>query len=475
MARSETVEVRSDRIRVPVRDAGVNVTVTNHGPDTLYYGGPAVSSVSNDGTLAKGASQSVSSDRYYVSALKSHMQAVTPEDRDLLLAAYNDSGGAGSSLPDGGTTDQVLVKLSSTNGDAGWATPAVSQSDLTAETDARVAADETLADADTVLTAATATLTTNLNGVSSRVSTLEAISIATDGELATHAAGTSAVHGLSSTAAIEGVVVSDSAAAARPTGFASIKWINANEPDNAVNKDTWIDTTVGSYKILLSGTWVSLPGSAPSPDEMPDAALTSLSEFELGDQDAGGATIEDMVGGGIRGTVDTASAIQAYCRAMTAAPFGEGDEFWITLWGTRKTSGYGLLSRFAAVDNFNVGDDNVVRVEVQSNNRLFLVCSRYSSGADWTGLNLDSGVNLSDGVARKIECRVVLSDTTSGVGEIYVNNSLVAQGTGKTNEASNNGGALIKARVGVTAINNTIANPDVVHEIEGFQITATRQ
>lgn len=62
-------------------------------------------------------------------------------------------------------------------------------------------------------------------------------------ELATHEADTTAVHGISDTSKIKGVVVHGATAGtARPTGFPSIEWIGSVAPTNAIDNDTWVNT-----------------------------------------------------------------------------------------------------------------------------------------------------------------------------------------------------------------------------------------
>jgi len=66
-----------------------------------------------------------------------------------------------------------------------------------------------------------------------------------DNALTTHIADTTAVHGLSSTAACKGVAIHNGTSyPSRPTGFASIEWVGPTDPGGSAQEgDTWVPTT----------------------------------------------------------------------------------------------------------------------------------------------------------------------------------------------------------------------------------------
>ena len=136
----------------------------------------------------------------------------------FLVPSPVSSGGAG--LPGDAAEGDVLAWES---GVPVWTAPGTAgdvatQEELESEASTRGAAD------------------TALDG---RLDTLEA-----GGSLATHAADTTAVHGLSNTAYTKAAAVHNGTSyPARPTGFASVEWIGPTDPGgSAVDGDTWVPT-----------------------------------------------------------------------------------------------------------------------------------------------------------------------------------------------------------------------------------------
>lgn len=95
------------------------MTVQNLGPSTVYYDETSlVSSSTNDGSIASGASATVGVGLFFAAATSGEAQALL-----VVSPVLSESAQSGSGLPDGGGAGDLLVKQSGTNGDADWETP----------------------------------------------------------------------------------------------------------------------------------------------------------------------------------------------------------------------------------------------------------------------------------------------------------------------------------------------------------------